>query len=262
MKHSLETGLCFLFLIPYVKILYCSGKPSATMNKSFTAIILSTIATLFGSNLKAQEKETITRNGLTLTFSSTTPDFDPKLKARMIETFFKVYPILKKEYNDTAATTVNFEIDTAYKGVAATGGGRIVYSPEYFKQNPGDIDVVTHEVMHVIQNYGSNRRRGSRSGGPGWLTEGIADFVRYKFGVDNPGAGWRLPEFKDTQKYTDSYRITARFLAWLENHGNKGLVKKLDASLRGGTFTNNTWKNETGKTLDELWKDYSTNPAL
>jgi hypothetical protein len=232
------------------------------MNKSMTAILLGAQMMLVCFCLKAQEKETITKNGLTLTFVSNDSSFDPKLKERMIETFFKVYPILKKEYNDTAATTVNFEIDTAYKGVAATGGGRIVYSPAYFKQNPGDIDVVTHEVMHVIQNYGGGRRRGGRSGGPGWLTEGIADYVRYRFGVDNPGAEWSLPDFKETQKYTDSYRITARFLAWLENHGNKGLVKKLDASLRCGTFTNNSWKKETGKTLDELWTAYSANPAL
>jgi hypothetical protein len=214
-----------------------------------------------GGGLLAQEKETIQKDGLTLNFSSNDVSFDPGLKKRMIETFFKVYPLLKKEYNESAATVVDFEVDTAYKGVAATGGGRIVFSPEYFRSYPGDVDVVTHEVMHVVQNYGENRQPG-RKDGPGWLTEGIADYVRYKFGVDNPGAGWTLPEFKKTQSYTNSYRITARFLAWLESHGNKGLVRKLDASLRAQTFTDKIWKKETGKTLDEQWKAYAENPAL
>ncbi|RZL97051.1 MAG: secretory protein [Pedobacter sp.] len=210
---------------------------------------------LYFPKLKAQDKETFKKKGLTLNFISMDPSFDPALKKRMVKTFFKVYPVLIKEYNDTATRKVNFVIDTGYKGVAATARGKIMYSPVYFKQNPGDIDVVTHEVMHVIQSYG-------RRSGPGWLTEGIADFVRYKFGVDNAGAGWSLPEYKSTHKYTDSYRITARFLAWLENHGNKGLVKKLDANLRGRTFTSAIWQIETGKNLDELWKAYSENPAL
>jgi len=225
------------------------------MNKALFVFLVTAITFCFKADLNAQDKETFKENGLILNFSSLEPSFDPALKKRMVETFFKVYPLLMKEYNDTAATEVNFVIDTAYKGVAATARGRIMYSPVYFKKNPGDIDVVTHEVMHVIQNYG-------RRSGPGWLTEGIADFVRYKFGVDNPGAGWTLPEYKNTHKYTDSYRITARFFAWLENHGNKGLVKKLDASLRGRTYTEAIWQTETGKTLDELWKAYSENPVL
>lgn len=232
------------------------------MNRKLVLIMIAAHFAVGSATVSAQEKETINKDGLTLTFSSNDPSFDPALKKRMIETFFKVYPLIKKEYNEAAATTVNFEIDTAYKGVAATGGGRIVYSPVYFKSNPGDIDVVTHEVMHVIQNYGSGRRTGAGNSKPGWLTEGIADFVRYKFGVDNPGARWTLPNFNASQSYTNSYRITARFLAWLENKGNKGLVKKLDASMRAQTYTAEIWQKETGKTLDELWAAYAENPAL
>jgi len=59
--------------------------------------------------------------------------------------------------------------------------------------------------MHIVQDYG-------QSTGPGWLTEGIADYARYKFGVNNPAAKWALPAYKSTQKYTDAYRVTARFL--------------------------------------------------
>jgi hypothetical protein len=220
----------------------------------FTSFIALVVSFNF-SKLKAQEKETFKENGLTLNFTSLDPTFDVALKKRMIQTFFKVYPLLMKEYNDTAATEVDFVIDTGYHGVAATARRKIMYSPVYFKSNPGDIDVVTHEAMHIIQNY---RRRS----GPGWLTEGIADYVRYKFGVDNSGAGWTLPEYKSTHKYTDSYRITARFLAWLEKHENQGIVKKLDSALRGGTYTNSIWEKETGKSLDELWKSYSKNPVL
>jgi hypothetical protein len=105
--------------------------------------------------------------------------------------------------------------------------------------------------MHVVQNYG-------RSGGPGWLTEGIADYARYKFGVNNEGAKWALPPYKAGQSYRNSYRITAAFFNWLETKQYAGLVKKVDAQLRDHTYTSSTWKDLTGKTLDELWADYAS----
>ncbi len=203
---------------------------------------------------KAQTTETITQKGYTLTFSSNDPTPNPELKSRMVATFFKVYPELAKTYNPKTAKKVMFEIDTAYKGVAATGGGKIVYNPDWFKKHPGDIDVVTHEVMHVVQAYGNTT-------GPGWLTEGIADYVRYKFGVDNAGANWKLTPFKPEHSYKNSYRITARFLNWLEENGNSGIVVKLDKAMRSHNYQPELWKDSTGKTLDELWTSYAASPG-
>lgn len=220
------------------------------MNKT---ILTGLALVLMVVGVRAQNPETITRKGYTLTFLSNSASFDPALKQRMIETFFKVYPVLAKDFNKNADKAVTFSIDTAYKGVAATGGGRIVYNPEWFVKHPGDIDVVTHEVMHVVQNYGNG-------GGPGWLTEGIADYVRFKYGVDNPGAGWTLTPFKPEQSYKNAYRITARFLNWLETHGNKGIVVKLDNIMRSHTYAATVWKDLTGKTVDELWAAYAANP--
>lgn len=212
------------------------------------------VVLLFATGLaKAQQPEVFKEAGYTLNFKSNDATFDPALKKRMVETFFKVYPILAEAYNKHTAKEVNFSIDTAYKGVAATGGGRIVYNPDWFRKHPGDIDVVTHEVMHVVQNYG-------RGAGPGWLTEGIADYVRYKYGVDNAGAGWSLTAFKPEQNYKNAYRITARFLNHLEKN-HPGIVVKLDDAMRKHTYQENIWATLTGKTIDELWADYAANPG-
>lgn len=200
-------------------------------------------------SLKTAAQEVIKKDGYTLTFESNYAAFDPALKQRLIATFFEVYPKLSREYNPNASREVKFMVDTAYKGVAATGNGRVVFSPLYMTNHPEDIDVVTHEVMHIVQNYGNSR-------GPGWLTEGIADYARYKFGVNNIKAKWALTEYKAGQSYTNSYRTTARFLNWLETSGHAGIVKTLDAQLRDHTYTAQTWKDITGKTLDELWADY------
>jgi hypothetical protein len=190
-----------------------------------------------------------------LTFINQDNHLDTALKQRMINTFFMVYPELAKAYNKKTARQVTFVIDTAYKGVAETDNGKVTISSRWMHLHPEDIDVITHEVMHIVQDYGE-------SSGPGWLTEGIADYARYKFGVNNTAAKWALPNYKPTQKYTDAYRVTARFLLWMEEKVKPGIVKDLDSQLRKHTFTDNSWQQLTGKTLDELWKTYTGNPAV
>jgi len=218
----------------------------------FTACLLSLASS---TGLFAQEKDVFKKKGLVLTFINQDPSFSPLIKKQMVETFFQVYPLLKKEYNAKTATEVTFVIDTAYKGVAATSGKIVSFSPVWFQKHPEDIDVVTHEVMHIVQDYGSG-------GGPWWVTEGIADYVRFKFGVANAAAKWTLTPYKAGQNYDNGYRITARFLAWLEKNGYDGLVKVLDASMRNHTYSEGLWKKETKKTLQELWAAYTAAPGL
>lgn len=86
-----------------------------------------------------------------------------------------------KDFNPKALKTLEIKIDTAYIGVAYAINGKITISSKYLRKKPQDLDVITHEVMHIVQAYPNNS-------GPGWLTEGIADYVRYKYGNDNKSA--------------------------------------------------------------------------
>ena len=218
---------------------------------------LATQANRQGSDDSAGTLQTLKKGRFTLNFECKAPGFDEAINKKLIETYFKVYPTLVKKYNKKSTKTVTFIIDPNYNGVAGTSNGRVVFSAKYMTAHPGDIDIVTHETMHIVQSYGN------RSGMPGWLTEGIADYIRYAYGVDNKGAGWSLPKFSEKQSYKNSYRITARFLAWLEASGNKGIVKKLDLAGRDKTYDNGElWKKLTGKTIDELWADYAKNPTI
>ena len=207
-------------------------------------------------NATNTESRTIKKGKFTLNFTCKSADFSEAINQKLIDTFFEVYPTLVKTYNKKSPRVVTFEIDPEYNGVAATSNDKVVFSVKYMSTHPNDIDVVTHEVMHIVQAYGQ------RSGMPGWVTEGIADYVRYAYGVNNSGAGWRLPEFSEKHNYQNSYRITARFFAWLELK-NKGIVKKLDQAGRDKTYEKGAiWQKLTGKTIDELWTDYCKNPAI
>lgn len=199
--------------------------------------------------------DSVSRKGYTLIFINKDSLFDPKMQARLIHTFFEVYPKETKRFNKEAARKVTFIIDPKYKGVAATGGGIVRFNPEWFRAHPEDIDVVTHEAMHVVQAYHSRHV-------PGWLTEGIADYVRYVYGVNNKAAKWTMPDYAETQSYKNAYRVTARFLVWVGKNYDKAVVDKLDAAVRDGSYRPDLWKEITGKSVDELWLQYGKNPFL
>src|SRR3954451_22845459 len=153
---------------------------------------------------------------------------------------------------------------------AATGGTRIMCSTKWMKQNlKGEAaGAVVHEMVHVVQQYpGFLRRARPGAGGgaapatapaarnPGWLTEGIPDYIRwFKYEPQTHGADIRNPA---RAKYDASYRVSANFLNFVSGHYDKDLVKKLNAAMRQGKYSEDLWKEYTGKTAPELaeqWK--------
>lgn len=134
-----------------------------------------------------------------------------------------------------------------HDGIAATGRNRIGINADYVRGHKDDLGMVAHELTHVVQAYHSR-------GNPGWLVEGIADYVRLSH--YEPKA--RRPRINpDRAKYTDAYKTTAIFLEWSENKYDKELVKKLNAAMRKGDYKEELFKTYTGKTVDELWKEFT-----
>src|SRR5580692_12250230 len=177
-----------------------------------TRWILAAVATMMVS-LPAVANDPITttiRKGkYTLVIINNDPSFDTGTLRRMTDAFFTVYPAEARRFNPHTLTTVTFIIDPGYTGVAETDSGRCRYNPKWLKDHPEDIDVVTHEVMHIVQDY-------HHDNDPGWLTEGIADYARYVYGVNNVKAKWALPNYTSRQSYQNAYRVTARFLVWIQ----------------------------------------------
>lgn len=199
-------------------------------------------------------RDTTTGKGFTLVFINKDATLDKAVEKSMTDAFWAVYPKEVKLYNKASLKKVVIIIDPEYKGVAATAGEIVRVNPQWMHSHPADIDVVTHEVMHIVQAY-------PNEAGPGWITEGIADYVRYTLGVDNAGANWKLPDYKSTQSYKDAYRVTARFFVWVDKQ-HHGTIKKLNTAMRTKTYTDGFWEKETGKTVDALWAQYAANPTV
>jgi predicted alpha-1,2-mannosidase len=199
--------------------------------------------------------DTIIKNGLTLYFKDEDKSFTEEHKQRFIETYFTQYPKLMKQYNAGSKKEVTFFIDAKYTGVAEAGDLTVRFNPAWFNKNAEDLDAITHELMHLIQDYGY-------SNCPSWVTEGIADYVRAIYGINNVKSGWTMPDVKPTHNYINSYRITARFFIWITQKYTPDFITTLDQIIRQKKYTENTWKELTGKTVEELWKEYMANPAI
>jgi hypothetical protein len=131
------------------------------------------------------------------------------------------------------------------KGVANTARDRITVSAAYARAHPDDLGMIAHELTHVIQRY-------PRGAGPGWLTEGIADYVRYY--VVEPGSK-RARFNADRSNYDSGYQASAGFLNYLET-ANPGVVSKLNQALRTHTYTADTLKTLIGGDPADLWQQF------
>ena len=151
-----------------------------------------------------------------------------------------------------APRQVAIVFDKDMQGVAETGGARIRCAAPWMRQNlQGEArGSIVHELVHVVQQYGS--ARGPR---PGWLVEGIADYIRwFLYEPQSHGADVRKG---DRARYNAGYRVSANFLHWATGKYDKQLVAKLNAALRAGRYDEKLWQESTGHTVPELeaeWK--------
>lgn len=140
----------------------------------------------------------------------------------------------------TITITISYKFT---KAVAETLDDRIVVNDRYALDRPSDIGLIVHEMTHAVQQYSF---RGEH---PTWLSEGIADYVRYYY--YEPLA--RRPHTNRTiGKATGSYMLTAEFLDWAQRTYNGNLVSTLNEQLYKGKYSDESWKALTGKSLDQL----------
>lgn len=176
-----------------------------------------------------------------------------KLEADLKMVFDAVYEKMAAEYNPDAPKTVIAQIkkdtDNGKTTIANTSANVVTVGIDYYAENQENYDVFTHELAHVVQMYTMSV--------PLWLTEGIADYIRYQYGINNEKAGWALPEkVGNDQKYTSGYGVTAAFLKWIEENVREGTVKEISSLITKGEYKESDWERITGSSLNGLWEAY------
>ena len=145
-------------------------------------------------------------------------------------------------------------------GVAYTAGTDVVANSAWLSgQLKGEaVGSIVHELVHVVQQY-------HHRSNPGWLVEGMADYIRwFLYEPQSHGADivWMRHRGKNfSPRYDASYRITADFLNWTSQKYDANIVKEVSAAMRQGKYTEDFWKEHTGKTVQDLgaeWKNEVT----
>lgn len=191
-----------------------------------------------------------------------TPDLTDWTHTELAPVLREWYPrIVKLLASEGCAAPCNVQIvfSADMKGVAATGGTRVSCAAPWYRQNlSGEAKgSIVHELVHVVQQFGLSRRNPKATPTPGWVTEGIADYVRWFLYEPQSHGAEIKPRDAAKARHDASYRTTANFLNWVVTKYDPELVTRLNAAARAGTYTDAFWKQRTGHTVVELadeWK--------
>ena len=200
--------------------------------------------------------------------TSETPDLTDWASTQLVPMVVEWYPKLvamlpSQGYAPPKHFSITFRKDKP--GVADTLLTRVNCAAGFFRQTlkTQAKGAILHEMVHVVQDYWlAGKTNPHPNPEPGWLTEGIADYVRwYKYEPASHGADVSRRNLAKV-KYDDAYRPTANFLNWcVQKHGGPSLVVKLNAAMRQGTYTPDLWKQLTGQSVEDLGAAWKTDLA-
>ena len=196
-------------------------------------------------------------------YTSETPDLTEWANKELVPVLQEWYPKIVKMLPSEgyqAPRSVSITFSPNMRGVAATGGTSIRCGAGWFRrQLQGEAKgAVVHELVHVVQQYGRARRTNpNATRTPGWLVEGIADYIRW-FLYEPQTRGAEVTSRNIARaRYDSSYRISGNFLNWVTETYDKDIVRKLNAAARQGRYKESLWKEATGRTVQQLgdeWK--------
>lgn len=171
-------------------------------------------------------------------------DWADKLRPEVEKWYPRIVQYLPSDgYSAPQSFTITFK---NMDGVAYTSGTSVVCAAAWFKAHPDDQGAVIHELVHVVQQYRSRRN-------PGWLVEGVADYIRW---IKYEPPTKRPHPNPARAKYTDSYRTTAAFLEFVAANYDHEIAVQLNEAMREGRYRPELWSEYTGKTVDDLWAEY------
>ncbi len=151
-----------------------------------------------------------------------------------------------REFTPPKKVTLFFKNEK--KGIAHARGTMITIMSGWVEKHPDDIGLTVHELVHVIQGY--------PDGAPGWVTEGIADYIRWAIYEKKHQEWFPRPDSARENGYLKSYQTSAGFFLWLESGRFPSIIQKLNKSVRSGNYNDGFFKKETGDSLTELWRMY------
>ncbi|MEN8773811.1 MAG: basic secretory protein-like protein [Akkermansiaceae bacterium] len=195
-----------------------------------------------------------------------TPQHEKWIKAELspviLEWYPKIIDLLSGEaYEAPAKVTLKFENDVP-NGIPAYATGSVItlnatwFTNQLKKEAKG---CVVHELVHVVQNYWlAPRLNPNPSRTPSWVTEGLADYIRwFLFEPESKGAHYTPTQIRK-MKHDASYRISANFIDWVSRNYKENIASLINNAARNGRYDKSLWKKHTGLSIENLAKAWKS----
>lgn len=165
----------------------------------------------------------------------------------LVESWFPIVTSMLSTHEYSVPEEIRLVIRKEISAPAFASGSTITINGKWITQRPDDLGMVVHELVHVVQRYPNSRTK------PGWLVEGIADYIRWwRYEPEAPRPRINV----ERANYSDSYRTTAYWLAWVSKKYDMRLVPALDLALRSREDPMPIFEKMTGKSPESLWKEF------
>lgn len=183
---------------------------------------------------------------------------EQQLKPVILEWYPRIVQLLPSEGFE-APRRVRFRYlpDSEMRGIPAYASGSVIsLNREWFR---GELQreargCVVHEMVHVVQQYSRGRRLRGGTAVPGWLVEGIPDYIRWFLYEPESGGANLTAERRRVAKHDASYRVSANFLDWVirSQPADAKILAQLNAAGREGRYSADLWLKLTGRTEEQL----------
>lgn len=200
----------------------------------------------------------LSSGGLDVRIRGRTDDLEsalPRLAPELVRTWVeRTSELLALDRDVPHAITVIFVDELGHP--AETLGTTIRVSRDVLKRTPGDHGLLVHELVHVLQAYPPQKA-------PGWITEGIADWIRYYHFESQRGLAYFRTGADPTWggkdvNYTAGYLPAAAFLEYLRRECDPNLLWRLNAALRAGQYTDDFFARRGIADLDGAWREFTS----
>jgi len=115
-------------------------------------------------------------------------------------------------------------------------------------------------MVHVVQQYPARGRRLCDGAAvPGWLVEGIPDYIRWFVYEPKSGGASLSAARRRVSQHDSGYRVSANFLDWVirSQPADAGILWQLNAAAREGRYSPELWQALTDRSeqgLAEAWR--------
>ncbi len=209
---------------------------------------------------------------LNINLSKSDGNTSPEQIVTCAKLFWHCYPVMYARFaTDKTPTSVNLNFENEGYEVASASGNSVHIHDEWLKNNPTDYDCLTHEFSHVIQS-GWDGNYVPTSGEDTYMIERFADYCRFLYAYNGGyynDRGWEL----QTSETENSYVSGVRFWVWLDyTYSTKeiDIINNIQQAVNKKSYKRSDWESTgkawdeifkgtgaLGKSLDELWEEYT-----